>query len=170
MSSTSSKGPFTSGTVSIQSTFTPHSFKALFILFGLFCGEVVGSDDEGPVFTVEYQMYEVGTGGYGGKRKSEKGTLTLPPPAEAPDQVLEFQTKSISERGMKFLTPEDAQISTYDIDHPRQHFALKEDLASLPIVHGRYFYAATLRLILKHYGHSDVANFDSAKVKMNSRP
>ncbi|CAG7826358.1 unnamed protein product [Allacma fusca] len=120
--------------------------------------QVKGEDDEGPLFTLEYSIFVVGDGNFGGKRDTEKPiTRPVPPPKRAPDQVFEYQTGK-------------DQAALYRLSGDANPLHIDPLFAQLggfsrPIIHGLCSFGIAARLILNHYADSDARLFKAIKTR-----
>lgn len=124
-----------------------------------------GYDENGePYFKSEYQMFEVGTGGFNGNKTSSHLSRTVEPNSySVPDSILAFQT--VVPKGYKLeMSDSDMKISCYSSFHPRQHYSHQYEFIKSPVAHGRYTFAALIQLILFKYGNGNVEKFKAAKV------
>ncbi|KAG4074524.1 hypothetical protein HA402_005746 [Bradysia odoriphaga] len=127
-----------------------------------------GYDNNGEAyFKTEYQMFEIGTGGFNGN-KSNPSLMRIAEPNEnsEPDSVLEFSA-IVPEGGYKAkLSDSDlTTISIYSPLHPRQHYSDQYDFLPCPLAHGRYTFGRVIKMILFKYGHGNAEKFKAAKVR-----
>lgn len=112
-------------------------------------------------------MFEVGTGGFHGKKSNPNLTHKAEPNEKSkPDSVLKLSA-IVPEGGYKKKPSESDlnSISIYSPNHPRQHYSDQYEFMPQPVAHGRYTLAAAIKLILFRYGQGNVEKFRSAKVR-----
>jgi 3-hydroxyacyl-CoA dehydrogenase/3a,7a,12a-trihydroxy-5b-cholest-24-enoyl-CoA hydratase len=117
-----------------------------------------GEDQDGPIFTMEYNIFEVGAGKFGGKRDTDKPiSRPITCPQRPPDQVFEYKTAP-------------AQAALYRLCGDSNPLHIDPDFAAMggfsrPILHGLCFFGITARLILKHYANADPRHFKAIKTR-----
>lgn len=129
-----------------------------------------GYDENGEIyFKSEYQMFEIGTGGFNGNKTiSHLSRIAEPKSPSIPDSILEFPT-FVSKDGYKLeMSDSDMQISVYSPSYLRQHYSHQYEFVPNPVAHGRYTFGGVIQLILFKYGHGNVENFKAAKVNKNA--
>lgn len=128
---------------------------------------VNGYDENGECyFKTEYQMFEVGTGGFNGNKSNSHLTrIAEPNSTSIPESVLQFPT-FVPKDGYKVeMSDSDEEISSYSPLFPRQHYSSQYDFIPHPMAHGRYTFAGAIKLILCKYADGNVEKFKAAKVR-----
>jgi len=145
----------TSGNIRIKTTVVDVLDK---ISGALYVIQIDGEDQDGPLFSLEYHIFEVGAGKFGGSRETKKQiTRPIPCPQRAPDQVFEYKTSP-------------GQAALYRLSGDSNPLHIDPDFAAMggfdrPILHGLCFFGITARLILKHYGNADPNSFKAIKTR-----
>uniref|UniRef100_W5KZV0 Peroxisomal multifunctional enzyme type 2 n=1 Tax=Astyanax mexicanus TaxID=7994 RepID=W5KZV0_ASTMX len=105
----------------------------------------------------QFSVFIVGSGGFGGKRSSDKAVPTVPPPNRAPDAVMVDKTS----RDQAALYRLSGDWNPLHID---PSFAAMGGFKT-PILHGLCSFGFAARHVLKHYADNDVSKFKSIKVR-----
>lgn len=118
-------------------------------------------------FKTEFQMFEIGTGGFNGKKSNPHLTRIAEPNENSkPDSTFQFSA-IVPEGGYKRKMSDSdlTDISIYSPLHPRQHYSDQYDFMPHPLAHGRYTFAEAIKRILFKYGNGNAEKFKSAKVR-----
>ncbi|XP_043103140.1 peroxisomal multifunctional enzyme type 2 [Puntigrus tetrazona] len=110
-----------------------------------------------PVCYNQFSVFVVGSGGFGGKRASQKSVATAPLPDRAPDAVIVDQTS----RDQAALYRLSGDWNPLHID---PSFAAMGGFKS-PILHGLCSLGFAARHVLKQYAGNDVSRFKAIKVR-----
>lgn len=105
----------------------------------------------------QFSVFVVGSGGFGGKRTSQKAVVTAALPDRAPDAVIVEQTS----RDQAALYRLSGDWNPLHID---PSFAAMGGFKS-PILHGLCSFGFAARHVLKQYAGNDVSRFKSIKVR-----
>lgn len=105
----------------------------------------------------QFSVFVVGSGGFGGKRTSQKAVVTAPLPDRPPDAVTVDQTS----RDQAALYRLSGDWNPLHID---PSFAALGGFES-PILHGLCSFGFAARHVLKQYAGNDVSRFKSIKVR-----
>ncbi|XP_051508624.1 peroxisomal multifunctional enzyme type 2-like [Myxocyprinus asiaticus] len=105
----------------------------------------------------QFSVFIVGSGGFGGKRTSQKAVLTADPPNRAPDAVIVDET-SKDQAALYRLSGDWNPL------HIDPSFAAMGGFKS-PILHGLCSFGFAARHVLKQYAGNDVSRFKSIKVR-----
>lgn len=126
---------------------------------------VNGYDENGETyFESEYQLFEVGTGGFNGNKTNPHLSRLAEPKTTIPDAILEFPL-FVPKGGYKeMMSDSDMEISFYSPLHPRQHYSRHPDIPD-PVPHGRYMFSGVIRIILFEYGNANADKLKAAKVR-----
>lgn len=118
------------------------------------------------VFHSEYQMFEFGTGGFGGNKKNTGLTRIQDNPEinQTSAKHFKIETKSLNNDYEDNLSEEDLRISYYSSRHPRQYYSKYEFFPQAPICHGRYYFGAVLLNLIGSHMDGDANRVKSAKV------
>lgn len=126
-----------------------------------------GYDENSEIyFRMEYQMFEIGTGGFNGNKSNPYLSRIVEPNSPSiPDYVLEFPTFVPMDGYKVELSDSDMKIPCYSSIHPRQYYSSQYEFIPNPVAHGRYTFGGVIKTILFHYGDGNVEKFKAAKVK-----
>ncbi|XP_062854978.1 peroxisomal multifunctional enzyme type 2 [Trichomycterus rosablanca] len=105
----------------------------------------------------QFSLFIVGSGGFGGKRASDKAVATVPPPDRAPDAVIVEETN----RDQAALYRLSGDWNPLHID---LSFAAMGGFKT-PILHGLCSFGFAARHVLSQYAGNDVSKFKSIKVR-----
>ncbi|KAL1268924.1 hypothetical protein QQF64_031213 [Cirrhinus molitorella] len=105
----------------------------------------------------QFSVFIVGSGGFGGKRTSQKAVATAPLPDRPPDAVIVEQT-SKDQAALYRLSGDWNPL------HIDPSFAAMGGFKS-PILHGLCSFGFAARHVLKQYAGNDVSRFKSIKVR-----
>ncbi|XP_073675004.1 peroxisomal multifunctional enzyme type 2-like [Garra rufa] len=105
----------------------------------------------------QFSVFIVGSGGFGGKRTSQKAVVTAPLPDRPPDAVIVEQT-SKDQAALYRLSGDWNPL------HIDPSFAAMGGFKS-PILHGLCSFGFAARHVLKQYAGNDVSRFKSIKVR-----
>lgn len=127
----------------------------------------VDSENGDVYYKMEYQMFEVGTGGFNGNKSNPNLTpIAEPNENSTPGSILQFSTNVPNGGYKRKLSNSDlTEISTYSPLHPRQYYSDQYEFMPHPVAHGRYTFAAAIKLVLFEYGNGSVDKFKFAKVR-----
>ncbi|XP_072453245.1 peroxisomal multifunctional enzyme type 2 [Notamacropus eugenii] len=105
----------------------------------------------------QFSVFIVGSGGFGGKKTSNKAKVTVPPPKRPPDVVLE-DTTSLN------------QAVLYRLSGDWNPLHIDPSFASLggfekPILHGLCSLGFSARHVLQQFGNNDVSRFKAIKAR-----
>ncbi|KAJ3413977.1 hypothetical protein HDV05_007266 [Chytridiales sp. JEL 0842] len=107
----------------------------------------------------EFTLFVRGSGGFGGKKDSERGAATAPnnPPKRAPDAIVRETTT-------------DSQAALYRLSGDWNPLHLDPNMAAMgnfekPILHGLCTFGIAGKHILAKYGDNDPASFKSIKAR-----
>ncbi|KAL7885071.1 hypothetical protein AOLI_G00078410 [Acnodon oligacanthus] len=105
----------------------------------------------------QFSLFIVGSGGFGGKRSSDKAVPTVPAPNRAPDAV-EVDETSRDQAALYRLSGDWNPL------HIDRSFAAMAGFKS-PILHGLCSFGFAACHVLKRYAGNDVSRFKSIKVR-----
>ncbi|XP_044517938.1 peroxisomal multifunctional enzyme type 2 [Gracilinanus agilis] len=105
----------------------------------------------------QFTVFVVGSGGFGGKKTSNKAKVTVPPPKRPPDAVL-TDTTSLN------------QAVLYRLSGDWNPLHIDPSFASLggfekPILHGLCSFGYSARHVLQQFGNNDVSRFRAIKAR-----
>ncbi|XP_016279236.1 peroxisomal multifunctional enzyme type 2 isoform X2 [Monodelphis domestica] len=105
----------------------------------------------------QFTVFVVGSGGFGGKKTSDKAKVTVPPPKRPPDAIL-TDTTSLN------------QAVLYRLSGDWNPLHIDPSFASLggfekPILHGLCSFGYAARHILQQFGNNDVSRFRAIKAR-----
>ncbi|XP_074137625.1 peroxisomal multifunctional enzyme type 2 [Sminthopsis crassicaudata] len=105
----------------------------------------------------QFSVFVVGSGGFGGKKTSNKAKVTVPPPKRPPDAVL-VDTTSLN------------QAVLYRLSGDWNPLHIDPNFASLggfdkPILHGLCSFGFSARHVLQQFGNNDVSRFKAIKAR-----
>ncbi|XP_068943945.1 peroxisomal multifunctional enzyme type 2 [Petaurus breviceps papuanus] len=105
----------------------------------------------------QFSIFIVGSGGFGGKKTSNKAKVTVPPPKRPPDAVLADAT-SLN------------QAVLYRLSGDWNPLHIDPSFASLggfdkPILHGLCSFGFSARHVLQQFGNNDVSRFKAIKAR-----
>ncbi|XP_043832060.1 LOW QUALITY PROTEIN: peroxisomal multifunctional enzyme type 2 [Dromiciops gliroides] len=105
----------------------------------------------------QFSLFIVGSGGFGGKKTSNKVKVSVPPPKRPPDAVL-TDTTSLN------------QAVLYRLSGDWNPLHIDPSFASMggfdkPILHGLCSFGFSARHVLQQFGNNDVSRFKAIKVR-----
>ena len=127
----------------------------------------------------QFVIFSVGSGGFGGKKVSEKQRQTVPPPQRSADQICR-ETTTIDQAALYRLTGDENPLHidpsfastagiVYTLDliqYIYQNFFYSKGF-SRPILHGLCSFGHSARHVLHTYANDDPTLFKAIKVKKN---
>ncbi|MGH0180142.1 UNVERIFIED_CONTAM: hypothetical protein FKN15_021100 [Acipenser sinensis] len=125
----------------------------------------------------QFSLFIVGTGGFGGKRTSEKAKGTVNPPNRPPDAVMTDETSRdqlcaclVIKRKAKAHCYFPQQAALYRLSGDWNPLHIDPSFAAMggfkkPILHGLCSFGFAARHVLKQYADNDVLQFKAIKIK-----
>ncbi|PIK36547.1 putative peroxisomal multifunctional enzyme type 2 [Apostichopus japonicus] len=107
----------------------------------------------------QFSTFAVGSGGFGGKRSSDKAVVTVKPPDRAPDASMSEKT-SVDQAALYRLSGD------YNPLHIDPSFAAMGGFGT-PILHGLCSFGFSGRHVLKTFCDNDVSKFKAIKVRFS---
>ncbi|XP_021953358.1 peroxisomal multifunctional enzyme type 2 [Folsomia candida] len=125
-----------------------------------------------PLFFAQICTIELGQGGKGGSRTSEKGAYAAPsimtPPEGRPDAIVPFKTVEMPPNFSFEFTENELKRDIFEFHNPSQHYGPKPAFSEKPNLHGRYYWASAVHLMLKQFAAGDLTRFKCSRVRFTS--